>query len=319
MVWMTGKKNLINLRDTAEQPEAQKSKPTGKHEEKASRPSKPKEAVKKADKAEMKSFRMISKIEPQKRPGRYSIFINDKFAFGVDEEVLLKFELKKGLHIDEALQKKIESDESFYKGYSKVLNYLSYSMRTEKQIKDYLKKHELAQFTDRMIKNLKEMRLIDDLLYAQSYVRTMANVNRKGPGNIIQDLKTRGVSENEILDAMEEYPEDQQLENAIILAEKQWKKSKNRSQIESIQKAKQHLVNKGYSFAMADEAVQDIDTEKDEDDEYKTLVKQADNAYKRYARKYKGYELMQRLRSFLYSKGFPNELIKRYIDERDAE
>ena len=56
-----------------------------------------------------------------------------------------------------------------------------------------------------------------------------------------------------------------------------------------------------------------------QDDEYKTLVRQADKSYKRYVRKYKGYELTQRLRSFLYSKGFPNELIKRYIDERDAE
>lgn len=316
---MTGKKNLINLRDTSDKPEEKKSKPIVKHEEKASRPSKPKKAVKKEDKAEMKSFRMISKIEPQKRPGRYSIFINETFAFGVDEEVLLKFELKKGLHVDEALQKQIESEESFYKAYSKVLNYLSYSMRTEKQIKEYLKKHEFSHFTERMIENLKKLRLIDDLMFAQSYVRTMASVNQKGPSNIIQDLKTRGVSENKILDAIEEYPEEQQLENATELAGKQWKKSKNRSQFESIQKAKQYLINKGYSFQMAEEAVQSIDTEKDEDDEFKTLVRQADKAYKRYARKYKGYELTQRLRSFLYSKGFSNELIKRYIDERDAE
>ncbi len=319
---MTSKKNLINLRDTSDQPEEKKQKPVAKYEEKAAKPSKRKKAVikePKEKKAEMKSFRMISKIEPQKRQGRYNVFINEEFAFGVDEEVLLHFELKKGLHVDAALQKQIESEESFYKAYSKVLNYLSYSLRTEKQIKDYLKKHEFSHFTDRMIEKLKTMRLIDDLLYAESYVRSMANVNQKGPSNIMQDLKMKGVSENNILDALEEYPEEQQLENAIDLAEKQWNKARNRSQFEGVQKVKQYLVTKGYSFQMADEAVQSIDTEKDEEEEYNALVKQADKAYKRYARKYKGHDLNQRLRAFLYSKGFPNEQIKRYIDERDAE
>lgn len=319
---MTGKNNLINLNDLSDQPKEKKQKLVAKYTEKVAKPSKPKKTIEekpKDTKGEMKSFRMISKIEPQKRPGRYNVFINEEFAFGVDEEVLLQFELKKGLHVDETLQKQIEGEETFYKAYSKVLNYLSYSMRTEKQIKDYLWKHEFAHFTDRMIEKLNAMRLINDLLYAESYVRTMANVNQKGPSNIMQDLKMKGVSENDILDALEEYPEEQQLENAIDLAKKQWGKSKNRSQFESTQKVKQYIVGKGYSFQMADQALESIDTEKDEDEEYKALVKQADKAYKRYARKYNGYELNQRLRAFLYSKGFPNEQIKRYIDERDAE
>ena len=190
-------------------------------------------------------------------------------------------------------------------------------MRTKKQIKDYLVKHEFKHYTDRMIEKLNKMRLIDDLMYAESYVRTMANVNQKGPGNIMQELKMKGVSENDTLDALEQYTEEQQLENAIDLAEKQWNKSKNRSQFESTQKVKQYLVGKGYSFKIADEAIGSIDTEKDEDEEYHALVKQAEKAYKRYARKYKDYDLTQRLRAFLYSKGFPKELINRYIDEKE--
>ena len=313
-------KNLINLRSISNQEEPKEVKSNLKYkvydEPKKSHPMDKKS---KEENKEMKTFRMISKIEPQKRQGRYNVFINEEFAFGVDEEVLLHFELKKGLHIDEVLQKQIESEETFYKAYSKVLNYLSYSMRTEKQIKDYLKKHELGHFTDRMLKKLNQMRLIDDLMYAESYVRTMANVNQKGPSNILQDLKTKGVSENDILDALEQYSEEQQLENAIDLAEKQWNKSKNRSQFESTQKVKQYLVGKGYSFQLADEAIENIDTDKDEDEEYKALQKQADKAYKRYARKYKDYDLTQRLRAFLYNKGFQGELINRYIDEKEAE
>lgn len=304
---MTEENNLINLSNFVGKESNEKQKETTKETTKETKtPSK-----------SVKSFRMISKIEPQKRKGRYNVYINDIFAFGVDEEVLLQFELKKGLHITSELQKEIESEDTFAKAYSKTLNYLSHSLRTEKQIRDYLVKNEIDLYTNRIIGTLKELKLIDDLIYSESYVRTMANVNQKGPRNIEQDLKQRGVSEHTIMDALMEYPEDQQLENAINLAEKKWSKTKNSSNFESIQKVKQYLVNKGYNFEQADQAISAIDTEKDPDEEYKSLEKQAEKAHKRYARKYEGYELNQRLRAFLYSKGFQNELINRYLEERE--
>lgn len=305
---MTKKKNLINLSDQHQK--------NVKHTKTTNDLSKISVEEKKED---SKTFRLISKITPQKRKGRYNVFINDVFAFGVDEETLLRFELKKGLHITPEFQKKIENEESFNKAYQKTLNYLSYSLRTEKQIKDYLVKNELEHYSDRIIVKLKESKLLDDLIYAQSYTRTMANVNQKGPQNIIQDLKLKGVPENDVFLALEEYPEQKQFENAVDLAEKQWRKTKKRSEFESIQKVKQYLVNKGYSFDMAERAISEIDTEKDEDEEYHSLIKQAQKAEKRYSRKYDGYELSQRMRAFLYSKGYPNKLISRYMDEREFE
>lgn len=300
---MTEENNLINLSHLTNKENKDNQRETPKQSEIPSK--------------SLKTFRMISKIEPQKRKGRYNVYINDMFAFGVDEEVLLRFELKKGLHVTPELQKEIEAEDTFAKAYSKTLNYLSHSLRTEKQIRDYLVKNEIDIYTDRIIGTLKELKLIDDLIYSESYVRTMANVNQKGPRNIEQDLKQRGVSEHTIMDALMEYPEEQQLENAIDLAEKKWTKTKNSSTFESIQKVKQYLVNKGYNFEQADQAISTIDTEKDQDEEYRSLEKQAEKAYKRYARKYEGYELNQRLRAFLYSKGFQNELINRYLEERE--
>lgn len=266
-----------------------------------------------------KSFRMISKITPQKRQGRYNIFINDTFAFGVDEEVLLKFHLTKGLHVTKELQEKIESEESYYKAYQRTLNYLTYSLRSEKQIRDYLKKHEVDQYSDRMVEHFKKLKLLDDLNYAQSYVRTMANVNRKGPRNVEMDLKQRGITDDKILTALEEYSYEQELENAYHLAEKRWRRTKKDSTVQSIQKVKQYLVGKGYSFEIADEVIDQMDTDKDEDVEYNALVKQGNRAIRRYSRKHEGYELSQRLKRFLYSKSFPSELINRFMDERKME
>lgn len=311
---MGSKKNLVNLseqnNDTTQndfQPSLAKEKETKKTHKKRVQKEAPKS----------KSFRMISKIEPQKAKGRYNVYIDDVFAFGIDEEVLIKYELNKGLHVTEALQKEIVDEDSFHKAYQKTLNYLSYSLRTEKQIKDYLIKHELEMYAPRMIARLKELKFLDDLVYAENYVRTMMNVNQKGPRNVEQDLYQKGVKEQDIQIAMEEYTLDQQLENTIDLAGKQWKKRKNNSKFETIQKIKRYLVNKGYNFEQADEALEAIDTEMDTDQEYQALSKQANKAHRRYARKYEGYDLVQRLKQFLYSKKYPKNLIDRYLAEKE--
>lgn len=329
MISLTKEKKLINLRNSKEEKKNQELTAQEKFilsleekAEKGTKEKKPKKSVTKRmsgikEKKTEKSFRMISKITPQKRKKRYNIFIDGQFAFGVDEEVLIKFNLTKGIHVSKELQKEIESEESYYKAYQRTLNYLTYSLRSEKQIRDYLKKHDASQFSDRMVEHFKELKLLDDLNYAESYVRTMANVNRKGPRNIERDLDEKGISEENKMQAMEEYTNEQQFENAQILAKKRWARSKKDSRVEGIQKVKQYLVNKGYSFNIADEVINQMDTEVDEEAEYTALVKQGDRAIRRYSRKHEGYELVQRLKRYLYSKSFPSELINRFIDERN--
>ena len=329
---MTEKKKLINLSKDVEnkknkkltkqeqfildlERKAKQEKNENKKRIKTRSTAKQKEKMKNKGKA----FRIISKISPQKRKGRYNIFIDNTFAFGVDEEVLLKFQLSKGMHISKELQEEIESEESYYKVYQRTLNYLTYSLRSEKQIRDYLKKHDAEQYSDRMVEHFKELRLLDDLNYAESYVRTMANVNQKGPRNVEMDLVGKGISDDKIALALEEYPYEQQFKNAQTLAEKRWRRAKNDSRVEGIQKVKQYLVNKGYSFEIADDVIDQLDTEVDEDVEYNALVKQGDRAIRRYSRKHEGYELVQRLKRYLYSKSFPSELINQFIDERNLE
>ncbi|MDY3702578.1 MAG: recombination regulator RecX, partial [Limosilactobacillus coleohominis] len=42
----------------------------------------------------------ITKIEAQKRKGRYNVYLDGKFAFPVAESVLIKFRLMKGVELD---------------------------------------------------------------------------------------------------------------------------------------------------------------------------------------------------------------------------
>ena len=42
---------------------------------------------------------VITKIEAQKKKGRYNIYLNDAFAFGVDEATVVKYTLFKGTEL----------------------------------------------------------------------------------------------------------------------------------------------------------------------------------------------------------------------------
>lgn len=259
--------------------------------------------------------RIITKITAQKAKGRYNIFLDGEYAFPVSENVLIRHVLTKGTHVSKDFQKQLETEDSFSKAYSRALNYLSHSLRTEKQVRDDLFDKDYEAYADQVIEKLKDQRLINDLEYAKSYVRTQANINRKGPKLIDRELQEKGVAELTILDAMVEYPEDYQVDNASELIQKRMKKPNKSSERQKMQKIRQYLFGKGYANDVINQAFDIVESEVDDEEEYQALVKQADKAYRRYARKSSGYELKQKLKAYLFNKGYQSELINRYIDE----
>lgn len=263
-------------------------------------------------------FPKITKITTQRRKGRYNIFLDDKYAFAVDESILVSRLLRKGMEISPELQKELEVEDTGKKAYQRAVVYLQYSLRSEKEVREDLIKHEFADQADDVIDLLKDQRFINDLEYAKSYVRTSANLNRKGPKVIERELISKGITEQEIWTAMEEYPFSQQLENALKLGEKVIQKSSRRSSRQTRQQISQHLMQKGYSSDVINEVLPNLEFEKEEDEEWDALVLQGEKAWRRYG-KFDNRERVQKTKSNLYQKGFPMELITRFTDEKSQE
>ena len=76
----------------------------------------------------------ISKIEAQKRPGRYNIYLDGKYAFAVAESVLIKYRLMKGMELDQAQLAQISNDDEIARTYNKMLDYLAHQLRTEHDV-----------------------------------------------------------------------------------------------------------------------------------------------------------------------------------------
>lgn len=260
----------------------------------------------------------ITKIETQKRKERYNIYLDEAYAFPVDEAILVKYALFKGMEISDAFRKELEAEDGVRKAYTRALNYLNYGLRSEKEVRDDLAKHDFSDDADEVIEKLEEQGYLNDLMYAESYTRTGANVGGKGPRNIKQELKKRGISEENIEKAAEQYPFDQMVENGIQLAEKVIRRSSQHSTRETNNKVRQQLMQKGFDSDIITQVLEEVSTEKAEDEEYAAIKQQGDKIWRKQA-KLKGYKKIQKVKSSLFQKGFSGELITQFIEEKEME
>lgn len=93
----------------------------------------------------MRVWLSLQKIEVQKRSKeRFNIYIDkgqgEEYGFSVNEVILIKHGLQKGLEIDEIALGNILYNEEVQKAYLQAISYLSYQMRTKLEIEDFLRK-----------------------------------------------------------------------------------------------------------------------------------------------------------------------------------
>lgn len=266
------------------------------------------------------SMPIITKISTQKNAtDRYNIFLDEKFAFGVDEEVLMRFQLGKGKELSELEITQIQYEDEIRKAFNTAINFLSFRMRSESEIRTHLKKKEWEEpVIQAVLLKLNERQYIDDLEFASAYVRTQVNGGKKGPGTIKQELKQKGVADHYIEEALTKYDGEQQIEHAIQLGNKLTKQNSSLSERSLKQKIQQHLMTKGFPSNIISIAMEEIEFEKEDDTEWEALLVQGEKAHRRY-KSLSGYEYKQKMKQVLFRKGFAIEIIDRFLQEKDKE
>lgn len=261
----------------------------------------------------------ITKITTQKKPGRFNIFVNDgdgeKYAFSVDEDVLIKYQMKKGMELDEFTQIEILYQDTVRKAVGTAIQYLAIRMRSEKEVRDYLLQKEIEESViQEVIHRLYGLKYLNDEEFALAFVRTQINTTDKGPNVVKLELIEKGINESIIKKVLTEFTYELQLTKAIQLCQKAQKKQRKDSTYIFEQKLKQSLSRKGYSFSIIDEAMGELkDSLLDEDVELEAIRKQGEKAIKKYGKE------TYKIKQFLYGKGFGIDQIEDYLSSLDHE
>ncbi|GLB59865.1 recombination regulator RecX [Cytobacillus sp. NCCP-133] len=263
---------------------------------------------------------IVTKITVQKKnKDRYSIYMDfgkgEEYAFSVDEDVLIKHQLKKGLELDKFALSQIGYQDDIRKAYNTAIQYLSRRMRSETEVRKHLAEKEVDEpVIQEVVHKLYTYQFLNDEEYAKAFVRTQMNTSDKGKGLIRTELKQKGISPKSIEEALEEYSWEAELETAKRLCEKQAQKLSRDSSKILKQKLEQMLMRKGFKFEIIQEAISKTEVEKEEDEELAALKFQAEKAKKKYAR-LPEFEYKQKMKQTLFRKGFSFDLIEQYLNE----
>lgn len=188
---------------------------------------------------------MIVTLEKQqKKENRFNLFLDGEFYSGLNLDQVVKYNLKNGLEIDKQKIDQIVLESEVFYAFNKVLKYISKAMKTEYDLRGYLKQ---KSFNDEVIENtinkLKLYNYVNDEIYVKNYVQTYKD--KFGENKIKQNLKNKKIDE-ELIEKYLIFDEDEVLNN---IKKEILKQTKNKViDIKLKQKIFRNLAFKGYSF-----------------------------------------------------------------------
>lgn len=261
----------------------------------------------------------ITRITTQKRKSnRYNIFIDDgtgeKYGFSVDEDILIKFRLQKGMELQEHKINELTQQDSKQKGYHQAIHYLSYRIRSKKEMYDYLMKKEVDEgHIQAIIERLESEKLIDDKQFADAFVKTRLNNSRKGPTLIKRELLDKGISGTIADEALFVFTYEKQYDKAYKLAEKRMGKKSKDSLSKQMLKIQAYLQRNGYKQEVITDVMAEIKENNEEHSDWEALLYHGERLKRRFSKKFQGDELRYKMKEGLYRQGFSLALIDRFL------
>jgi regulatory protein len=197
----------------------------------------------------------ITKIERQKkRPDRVSIYADGEFLTGVSQETLLRTALRVGDEISDTLVTSLQDEESLFAARNSAFRLLSVRPRAERELRDRLREKEFSEtHIGRVVEDLKRAELVNDAVFARTYIRNALTLRPVGEARIRQKLLLLGVDRATVEEAVRETlgPVDM-VAVAREIARKFLRRSRNTGKEADPRKTRQrlsaHLSRRGYSW-----------------------------------------------------------------------
>ena len=213
----------------------------------------------------------ITKIEKKKR--LYLVEIDQKESLYVTEDTVVKYMLTKEKTLSKNQLEDIKNFAQFSHGKNLALYFISFKQRTEKEVRDYLFKHEInPHIIPQIIDNLKKDHWIDDYKLLESLAQQNLKYGDKGAYALKQKWLQKGCEKQVIDEVLTQFDFS---EVAIKVASKLLRKYQGKLPNKSLKdKLTQNLINKGFTFQESKQAIDQLELEADEENEQALLYKE---------------------------------------------
>jgi regulatory protein len=198
----------------------------------------------------------ITSIKQQvKRRDRYSIFVDEKYAFSLSESGLLAHKLASGQELDAAQLKALREASGTDKAYGNALRYVAMRPRSEWEMEMYLRRKEVDEpVTEQIMQRLRGNGLVDDLAFARIWVANRRLLKSTSKRRLQMELKQKHVPEQIIEQTLREDETDERDALRDLVAKK-------RARYPDRTKFMNYLARQGFSYDDIKSVLDQRDTE----------------------------------------------------------
>lgn len=195
----------------------------------------------------------VTAIKQQvKRQGRYSIFVEGKYAFSFSEVALLEHKISIGQKLTHAELKKLEQASTDDKVYNAVLTYAMLRPRSTWEMEQYLRRKKCSPSLSKKILNkLSIIGLLDDEAFARSWVNNRRLLKAVSRRRLSQELRVKRVSEEVAEKVLAEDGTDEQSVLSELVARK-----RKQTRYQDNQRLMQYLAGQGFNYGDIKDALE---------------------------------------------------------------
>ncbi len=209
----------------------------------------------------------VTRLVAQKKNAlRVSVFLDEVYAFGLYQDVLVQHGLRKGQHLSVPQQEAMLADDARFQARSVALGYLSHRARTRAEVQRRLAQAGTPDtIAEETLDWLTGRGYLDDAAYARQYAESRMRGSGYGPQRIKHELARRGVARSEVEAALLETVGDAEVRQAAQeQAEARWKTlAREPDPYKRRRKLSDFLARRGYSYDVISEVIEKLSRDED--------------------------------------------------------
>ena len=237
--------------------------------------------------------------------------MTDEGEYILYDDIIIKYELLLKKEINKKEWESILKENHLLEAYYEGLKAINTKLRTEKELRTILRKKEFSEKEiNYALERLNKDGYLNHKIYIEAFIHDAINLNVVGKRKIHQDLQNLGFTSKEIdseLNKIEDSIYQEKIEKYINKKLKGNKKSAS----EFMRKITLDLINKGFESEDITSYLNTLEI-KDNDLEIEKIV---NKLYKKYINKYDLYKTKLKIMQNLYTKGYTNIDIDKYLSE----
>lgn len=205
----------------------------------------------------------VTELLPQKNnKHRVSVFVDNEYAFSLDETDAVLFKVKVGTQLSEDDIKRLTMEGNFTKARDYAFSILSRKMLTEKQLSDKLceKGYDMAVSSE-VCRELVSLGYINDEEYARLFLEHSV-MKLWGKKKIMYEMKQKGLSDDTIAICLESFCEDD-MTDEILRAIRQKYQGADLRDFKVKSRITRHFASRGFDFGFIDKCIRLAEEEND--------------------------------------------------------